>query len=123
MTTPEPAYTAKLLRHFADLRDGTHGDATSRRDKEQLFTEAVSLLDSYARQALDEINAHLLLSTGEVTASGLRSLAGWWGSLRLDTLLAGAARDWHQPDRHRRLLRFGIPSSAPARRHRRRFAA
>ncbi len=76
MTTPEPAYTAKLLRHSADLRDGTHADATSRRDKEQLFTEAVSLLDSYARQALDEINAHLLLSTGEVTASGLRSLAG-----------------------------------------------
>ena len=76
MTTPEPAYTAELLRHFADLRDGTHGDATSRRDKEQLFTEAVSLLDPYARQALNEINAHLLLGTGEVTATGLRSLAG-----------------------------------------------
>jgi hypothetical protein len=76
MTTPEPAYTAELLCHFADLRDGTHGDATSRRDKEQLFTEAVSLLDPYARQALNEINAHLLLGTGEVTATGLRSLAG-----------------------------------------------
>jgi hypothetical protein len=76
MTTPEPAYTAELLRHFADLRDGTHGDATSRRDKEQLFTEAVSLLDPYARQALNEINAHLLLGTGEITATGLRSLAG-----------------------------------------------
>lgn len=76
MTTPEPAYTAELLRHFADLRDGTHGDATSRRDKEQLFTEAVSLLDPYARQALNEINAHLLLGIGEVTATGLRSLAG-----------------------------------------------
>jgi hypothetical protein len=76
MTTPEPAYTAELLRHFADLRDGTHCDATSRRDKEQLFTEAVSLLDPYARQALNEINAHLLLGTGEVTATGLRSLAG-----------------------------------------------
>jgi hypothetical protein len=76
MTTPEPAYTAELLRHFADLRDGTHGGATSRRDKEQLFAEAVSLLDPYARQALNEINAHLLLGTGEVTATGLRSLAG-----------------------------------------------
>jgi hypothetical protein len=76
MTTPEPAYTAELLRHFADLRDGTHGDATSRRDKEQLFTEAVSLLDPYARQTLNEINAHLLLGTGEVTATGLRSLPG-----------------------------------------------
>jgi len=75
MTMPQPAYIAELRRHFADLRDGTHGDATSWRDKEQLFTEAVSLLDPYARQALNEINAHLLLSTGEVTATGVRSSA------------------------------------------------
>jgi hypothetical protein len=76
MTTPEPAYTAELLRHFADLRDGTHGDATSRSDKEQLFTESVSLLDPFARQVLNEINSHLLLGTGEVTATGVRSSAG-----------------------------------------------
>ena len=75
MTTPQPAYIAELLRHFADLRDGTHGDATSRRDKEQLFTEAVSLLDPYARQALNEINAHLLLGTGKVTVTGVRTSA------------------------------------------------
>jgi hypothetical protein len=76
MTTSQPAYIAELLRHFADLRDGTHGDASSRHDKEQLFTEAVSLLDPYARQALNEINAPLLLGTGEVTATGARSSAG-----------------------------------------------
>jgi hypothetical protein len=76
MTTPQPASIAELLRHFADLRDGTHGDATSRSDKEQLFTEAVGLLYPYARQALNEINEHLLLGTGEVTATGVRSLAG-----------------------------------------------
>jgi hypothetical protein len=76
MTTPQPAYIAELLRHFADLRDGTHGGATSRRDREQLFTQAVSLLDPYARQALNEINEHLLLGTGEVTTTGVRSLAG-----------------------------------------------
>ena len=75
MTALQPAYIAELLRHFADLRDGTHGDATSRREKEHLFAEAVSLIDSYARQALNEINAHLLLGTGEVPASGVRSLA------------------------------------------------
>jgi hypothetical protein len=75
MTTSQPAYIAESLRHFADLREGTHGDATSRRDKEQLFTEAVSLLDPYARQALKEINEHLLLGTGEVTATGVRSSA------------------------------------------------
>jgi hypothetical protein len=81
MTTPQPAYIAELWRHFADLRDGTHGDATSRRDKEQLFTEAVSLLDPYARQALNEINAHLLLGTGEVTATGVRGSASGVGSV------------------------------------------
>ena len=68
--------TAALLRHFADLRDGTHGGATSRRDKDGLFTAAVALLDPYARQSLDEINSQLLLDTGKVTATGARSSAG-----------------------------------------------
>jgi hypothetical protein len=76
MTTSQPASIAELLRHFADLRNGTHGDAIFRRDKEQLFADAVSLLDPYARQALNEINAHLLLGIGEVTATGIRSSDG-----------------------------------------------
>jgi hypothetical protein len=75
MTSPRPEYTAALLRHFADLRDDTHGDATSRRDKERLFTAAAALLDPHARQALDEVNTHLLLGTGEVTAAGVRRSA------------------------------------------------
>jgi hypothetical protein len=58
--------------HFADLRDGTHGGARSRRDKERLFAAAVPLLDPYARQALDEINTDVLLGTGQVTATGFR---------------------------------------------------
>jgi hypothetical protein len=70
-----PAYTAALLRHFADLRDGTHGGASSRRDKERLFTAAIALLDPYARQVLDEINRYLLLDNGEVTATGVRRSA------------------------------------------------
>jgi hypothetical protein len=72
MDSPRPEYTAGLLRHFADLRDGTHGGASSRRDKESLFAAAVALLDPHARQALHEINAHLLLGSGEVTATGVR---------------------------------------------------
>jgi hypothetical protein len=63
------------LRHFADLRDGSHGGATPRRDKEQLFDEAVALLDPYGRQALDEINTDLLLDAGEITATGVRRSA------------------------------------------------
>jgi hypothetical protein len=72
MHSPRPEYTDELLRHFADLRDGTHGGATARRDKERFFAAAVALLDPHARQALDEINTHLLLGTGQVTATGLR---------------------------------------------------
>jgi hypothetical protein len=61
-----------LLRHFSDLRDGTHGNgAISRADKEQLFSGAVGYLDPYARQALVEINTGLLLGSGTVTASGV----------------------------------------------------
>jgi len=69
---PPPGYIGELLRHFADLRDGTHGGAISRRDKEHLFAEAVTLLDPEARQVLDEINTYLLLDAGEVTATGIR---------------------------------------------------
>jgi hypothetical protein len=73
---PRPEYTAGLLRHFADLRDGTHGGASSRRNKERLFAEAVALLDPQARQVLDEINTYLLLDEGEVTATGVRPRHG-----------------------------------------------
>jgi hypothetical protein len=71
-TSSRPEHTGALLRHFADLRDGSHGGATSRRDKERLFTGAVALLDRYARHALDEINTDLLLDTGEMTATAVR---------------------------------------------------
>src|SRR5438445_10536583 len=64
-----------LLRHFADLRDDTHGGVRPRRDKERLFAAAVRLLDPYARQALGEINTSLLLGSGELTATGVRDSA------------------------------------------------
>ncbi|MFF2243313.1 hypothetical protein ACFVTM_03925 [Arthrobacter sp. NPDC058130] len=68
---PQPAYTQSLLRHFADLRDGTHGEAVSRQDKEALFRSAVELLDPFARQALEEINEVLMLDQGTVESSGV----------------------------------------------------
>jgi hypothetical protein len=68
----EPEYIAVLARHFADLRDGTHGGAGSREDKERLYAAAVALLDPYARRALDEMNTGLMLGTGEVVATGVR---------------------------------------------------
>ena len=32
-----PAYITSLIRHFEDLRDGTHGGSASRKDKEAHF--------------------------------------------------------------------------------------
>jgi hypothetical protein len=66
-------YTAELLRHFADLRDGVHGNAVARQDKERVFAKTVPLLDPYARQALSELNDDLLLRTGTILATGMRS--------------------------------------------------
>lgn len=78
MSRTEPPQTRRatlphleaMLRHFADLRDGTHGEAVHRVDKEHLFTQAVTLLDPYARQALDEIDEVMLLGTGRVARTG-----------------------------------------------------
>jgi hypothetical protein len=81
MQSPPLEYTAELLRHFAELRDGTQGGATSRKDKERFFAAAVPLLDPYARQALEEINAVLLLGTGTVTATGMRRRGGGTGAI------------------------------------------
>jgi hypothetical protein len=75
MYTSGPEYTGALLRHFADLRDGTHGGVSSRRDKERLFAEAVALLGPHVVQVLNEVNCYLLLDTGAVNATGLRRSA------------------------------------------------
>ena len=76
MPVPAADPVGALLRHFTDLRDGTHGGASSRHGKEDLFAKAVPLIDPHARRALDEINQGLLLGTGEVTGTGLRPQAG-----------------------------------------------
>ena len=65
-------HVTTLIRHFIDLRDGTHGGSVSRQDKETYFAHAVELLDIVARRALDEINTYLLLDTGRVVATGLQ---------------------------------------------------
>jgi hypothetical protein len=70
MNTP-PAHLTALIRHFVDLRDGTHGGSVSRHDKENHFVHAVELLAPVAHQVLEEINTALLLDTGRVVATGL----------------------------------------------------
>src|SRR5260370_34743121 len=70
-----PAYITSLIRHFEDLRDGTHGGSASRRDKEAHFEQAVQLLAPIARQVLTAMNTSLLLDTGQVTETGLRLTA------------------------------------------------
>ena len=61
-----------LLRHFADLRDGMHGDgAVTRLEKETVFRHSAGLLAPFARQVLEEFNEALLLGTGVLESSGL----------------------------------------------------
>jgi hypothetical protein len=67
-----PAYITSLIRHFEDLRDGTHGGSASRKDKETHFERAVQLLAPIARQVLSEMNMSLLLDTGKLTETGLQ---------------------------------------------------
>jgi hypothetical protein len=67
-----PAYITSLIRHFEDLRDGTHGGSANRKDKEAHFEKAVQLLSPIARQVLSEMNASLILNTGQLTETGLR---------------------------------------------------
>jgi hypothetical protein len=67
-----PAYITSLIRHFEDLRDGTHGGSASRKDREVHFEKAVQLLAPIARQVLNEMNVNLLCDTGQLTESGLR---------------------------------------------------
>jgi len=70
-----PAPLTGLMRHFIDLRDGVHGDAVSREDKEAVFTREVDLLSPVANQALSEVNAYLLLDSGVVSETGLQRSA------------------------------------------------
>src|SRR6266478_1042595 len=67
-----PEYITSLIRHFEDLRDGTHGGSATRKEKEAHFEKAVQLLAPVARQVLTEMNTSLLLDTGQLTETGLR---------------------------------------------------
>jgi hypothetical protein len=70
-----PAYITSLIRHFEDLRDGTHGGSATRKDKEAHFEKSVQLLAPSARQVLTEMNTSLLLGTGQLTETGLQRAA------------------------------------------------
>ena len=70
-----PAYISSLIRHFRDLRDGTHGGSANRKDKEAHFEKAVRLLAPIARQVLTELNTNLLLDSGQQSETGLRPTA------------------------------------------------
>src|ERR1700704_6580493 len=67
-----PEYITSLIRHFEDLRDGTHGGSASREDKEAHFENAGQLLAPVARQVLNDMNRNLLRDTGQLSESGLR---------------------------------------------------
>src|SRR5258705_11848663 len=72
---PVPGHLTSLIRHFVDLRDGTHGGALVRTDKEAKFAHAVELLAPVARQVLTEMNTYLLLDSGRLVETGLERSA------------------------------------------------
>ncbi len=91
-----PGHLTALMRHFVDLRDGTHGGSISRKDKETHFANAVELLGPIACRSLDEIDTHLLLGTGKVASTGLNreldgSLSASWELTWPEQKTAGVA--------------------------------
>lgn len=105
------AHLDALERHFGDLRDGRHGDAVSRQDKERLFCDAVALLDPYAREVLREFDREMLRGTGTLEATGAGrtpegGLAALWtlswpeqadAGIQPITLMAHYGRGFHHP--------------------------
>lgn len=80
----ESATVTGLLRHFRDLRDGTHDGMRDRPGKEVSFARAVEWLAPVARQVLDEIDRELLAGTGTIADSGLQSDSdGSWAAWTL----------------------------------------
>jgi hypothetical protein len=65
-----PAYITSLIRHFEDLRGGTHDGSAGRKDKEAHFEKAVQMLTPVARQVLTEMNTSPPLDTGQLTETG-----------------------------------------------------
>jgi hypothetical protein len=84
-----------LLRHFADLRDGTHHGVESRADKEKVFEATVRLLDPVVRRALQEMNDDMLLGRGRIEASGFRrsddGVAATWALTWTEQVKAGVS--------------------------------
>jgi hypothetical protein len=68
----QPAHFLALRRHVEDLRDGTHGGAEPRAEKEALFERSAEWLAPVARGVLEETNDVLLLSTGDLADSRMR---------------------------------------------------
>ncbi|ROO85882.1 hypothetical protein EDD29_3436 [Actinocorallia herbida] len=113
-TLRPPAPLEALLRHFADLRDGTHAGQRSRAGKEAAFRAAATLLDAPARTVLTEVDTHLLRATGAIEATGVRRdphgglLAAWhltWPEQRAAdlspiTLTAHYGAGFHHPHLH-----------------------
>ncbi|MEU5864479.1 hypothetical protein ABZ815_25135 [Nonomuraea sp. NPDC047529] len=106
-----PAPLEALVRHFADLRDGTHAGHATRQGKQDAFRQAATLLDAPARQVLAEFDRHLLLGSGTVKATGAQddaaggSFATWslsWPEQRAAavapiTLVAHYGAGFHHP--------------------------
>jgi len=77
-----PAYITSLIRHFEDLRDGTHGGYTSRRDKQAHFEKAVATAGS-RRPPSSHRNEHELAARHRATHLEGATTHGCWRAERI----------------------------------------
>jgi len=74
-----PAYITSLIRHFADLRDGTHGGSASRKGSAMLqeanWNRSSSFWDT---SRCKRPNAILAASSGFVQQSMIASVSNRW---------------------------------------------
>ncbi len=113
--------SSDCLRSWDRSGDGTHGGAVRRQDKERFSSAAITLLDSHARQVLNEINTDLLLGTGEVTATGVRRRGGgveaiWalsWPEQRAAGINPIAIRAYYSAGAHHPHLQAGTAGDWP----------
>ena len=75
-----PAYITSLIRHFEDLRDGTHGGSASRKDKEAHFEKAVQLKTI---SGLISWRASTSIVEGAARCASRNEAVGWDASLLL----------------------------------------
>jgi hypothetical protein len=72
-----PAYITSLIRHFEDLRDGTHGGSARRKGQGRPFREGSATAGSYRPQSSRRNEHELVASHRAAHRDGTTTHTGW----------------------------------------------